>query len=365
MELLEMALLYKPDWEETRQHFLAWWAGEDFGRCALAVTAPRDGTSSIPRPVQPLDPLQRWTNLDYISALNAYEHATTFYGGEAFPIWNGGSPGHTSLPAYLGCPVELDMETGWWNPLLEGEDWDITTLYLDPENRWWKFALELVDRAVRESAGKSVPDLGGALSGCGDVLAALRGTDRLLLDVAYTPERVQQAEFYLLEIWLKVYDSLYSLVHEAAEGSTSWFRLWSPGRFYPTSCDFAYMISPKMFGELFLPVIERWSQSLDHSIYHIDGVGAFKHVAALADLPNIQAFQILPGAGRPSPLYYLDTLRLVQAKGKNLYITLAPDEVESALSLLSARGLFIDTRCASEAQARHLLKMAENWSHNG
>ena len=360
-----MALLYKPDWEETKQHFLAWWAGEYFGRCALAVTAPLAGANFISPPVQPADPVQRWTDLEYISALNHYEHATTFYGGEAFPIWNGGSPGHTSLPAYLGCPVELDMETGWWNPLLEGEDWDITALHLDPENRWWKFALELVDRAVRESAGKSVPDLGGALSGCGDVLAALRGTDRLLLDVAYDPERVQQAEFYLLEMWVKVYDSLYNLVHNTAEGSTSWFRLWSPGRFYPTSCDFSYMISPKMFGKIFLPVIERWTQSLDHSVYHVDGVEAFRHVAALADLPRIQAFQILPGAGRPSPLHYSDTLRLVQAKGKNLCIALEPAEVEPALSLLSARGLFIQTRCESEAQARHLLKMAEKWSQNG
>ncbi len=360
-----MSLLYKPDWEETKQHFITWWAGERFERCALAVTAPKANQSLIHPPQPPTDPVQRWTDLEYISALNHYEHSTTFYGGEAFPIWNGGSPGHTSLPAYLGCPVELDMETGWWNPLLEGEDWDVTTLHLDPENRWWKFALKLVDRAVEESAGKSVPDLGGALSGCGDVLAALRGTDRLLMDVAYTPERVQQAEFYLLEMWVKVYDILYNLVHKAAEGSTSWFRLWSPGRFYPTSCDFAYMISPKMFRELFLPVIERWSQCLDHAVYHVDGVGAFKHVAALADLSSIQAFQILPGAGRPSPLHYLDTLRLVQSKGKNLCISLAPDEVEPALSLLSGRGLFIETHCASEAQARHLLKMAEKWSRPG
>jgi 5-methyltetrahydrofolate--homocysteine methyltransferase len=123
------------------------------------------------------------------------------------------------------------------------------------------------------------------------------------------------------------------------------------------------MISPKMFCDLFLPMIERVSWCLDHCIYHVDGVGNFRHVPALTDLPRIQAFQILPGAGKPSPLHYLDTLRLVQAKGKNLFITIAPEEVETALELLSARGLFIETACESEAQARHLLKMAEKWSH--
>lgn len=360
-----MSLLYKLDWEETKQHFLAWWAGESFERCTLAVTAPRADQNSISPPTRPADPLQRWTDLDYISALNEYQHATTFYGGEAFPVWSGGSPGHTSVPAYLGCPVTLDMETGWWEPLLTEDDWDVTTLRLDPENRWWQFTLAQLQRAIRESAGKAIPEFGGgsALGGCGDVLAALRGSDRLLLDVSLTPERVRQAESYLMDIWIEVYNALYQIIREAGVGSTAWLKLWSPGRFYPLCCDFAYMISPKMFCDLFLPMIERVSQCLDHCIYHVDGVGNFRHVPALTDLPRIQAFQILPGAGKPSPLHYLDTLRLVQAKGKSLFITIAPEKVETALELLSARGLFIETACESEAQARHLLKMAEIWSH--
>ena len=85
-------LLYKPDWEETKQHFITWWAGERFERCAIAVTAPKANQIFIHPPQQPTDPVVRWTDLEYISALNQYEHSTTFYGGEAFPIWNGGSP---------------------------------------------------------------------------------------------------------------------------------------------------------------------------------------------------------------------------------------------------------------------------------
>jgi hypothetical protein len=358
------ALLYKPDWEMAQQHFQAWWAGEPFERCALAVTAPLDGRPAVTPPLQPSDPIQRWTDLDYIAALNEYEHSTTFYGGEAFPIWNGGHPGHTSMPAYLGCPVHLDEQTGWWDPILTGEDWDIKDVRFDPENHWWQFTLKLLERGIRESAGKSIPDIGPALAGVGDILAALRGSDRLLLDVSLNPEQVQQAESYLLELWRQVYDLLYGFIKSAGAGCTSWFRLWSPGRFYPTMCDFSYMISPKMFQRLFLPVIEKWSECLDHTVYHVDGVGSFNHLPVLTDLPRIQAFQILPGDGKPGPLHYLDILRLIQAKGKNLFITINPDEVELALSLLSARGLFIETACPTEEQARYLLTMVEKWSHN-
>jgi hypothetical protein len=360
-----MSLLFKPDWDQAKEHYLAWWAGEALERCALAVTAPRTDVPAMAPPQPPSDPIQRWTDLDFITALNERQAATTFYGGEAFPIWSGGHPGHTSIPAFLGCSTTLDMETGWWGAILTGDDWDATSLHIDPENAWWQFTLKQLRRALDECAGKSIPDIGGALGGCGDTLAALRGTDRLLYDVALVPECVLQAELYLMEMWIEVYETLYSIAQEAADGgSTCWLKLWSPGRYYAVENDFSYMISGQMFCDLFLPAIERQTRYLDYAIYHVDGVGAFRHVPALLELPRLQAFQILPGAGKPGPLHYLDTLHVVQAAGKNLYITLPPQEVETALGLLSARGLFIETYCETEEQARALLKNAEKWSHD-
>jgi hypothetical protein len=363
----KLLLLYKADWEETKQRFLAWWAGEAIGRCALAVTAPRADMADIEPPVPPTEPAARWTDLAYIRAQNAYRLATTFYGGEALPVWHGGYPGHTSIPAFLGCPTELDENTGWWDPIFDEQvdDWDVASLRIDPDNRWWRFTLEQARMSVTEAAGRALPCIGGALGGCGDTLAALRSTMPLLYDVTRVPQRVLQAELYLMDVWIEVYETLYGITHAAAEGSTvGWFPLWSPGRYYVTHCDFSYMISPKMFRELFVPAIERQTQYLDHCVHHVDGIGAFRHVPVLCELPRLQALQILPGAGKPSPLHYLDTLRQVQALGKNLHISLPPDEVESALELLSARGLFIATHCETEEQARHLLKMATTWSHD-
>jgi 5-methyltetrahydrofolate--homocysteine methyltransferase len=117
-----------------------------------------------------------------------------------------------------------------------------------------------------------------------------------------------------------------------------------------------------MFRDLFLPAIERQTQFLDHTVYHVDGVAAFAHVDALCELPRLPALQILPGAGKPSPLHYLEVLQKVQQAGKNLHITIAPEEVETALAHLAAQGLFIATAAATEEEARQLLKNAEKWS---
>ena len=358
-----MDLAYKPDWEQAQQHYLAWWAGEAFGRCALGVTAPRAHGPAILPPRVPADPVQRWTDLDYLSAAREYQHASTFYGGEAFPVWDVGADLHVTIPAFLGCPVTLEADTTWLDPILTADDWDVTTLHLDPLNRWWQFHLASLRRGLVECAGKSVPSV-GTFMGVGDVLAALRGTERLLMDVASEPERVREAESYLMDLWIQVHGVCYDMLHEVAGGSTCWFSLWSPGRFYAAMNDFSYMISSRSLGEVFLPAIERQTRYLDHVVYHVDGVGAFRHVDTLCDLPRLQALQILPGAGKPSPLHYLDVLRKVQQRGKNLHIALPAEEVEQALGLLSARGLFIATHCETEEQAHWLLKQAAKWSRD-
>jgi hypothetical protein len=358
-----MTLLYKPDWEETKPRYLAWWAHEALDRCGLAVCAPRAGCVPGKPPVRPATPEERWTNLDYLAACNEFNHSRTYYGGEAFPCWNGGYAGHTGIPAFLGCPAHLDWHTGWWDPILAGEDLDFRGLTIDRQGRWWQFTLALLRRAAKESAGKSIPGV-GAFGGCGDTLAGLRSTERLLFDVMDRPDQVRAAEEYLMTMWCEVYDAFYEITREAAQGSTCFFNLWSPGKFYCTHNDFSYMISPKMFRDIFLPVIERQTRFLDHNVYHVDGIGAFAHVPALCELPRIQAIQILPGAGKPSPLHYLDTLKYVQRAGKNLHITIPSREVEPALKELSARGLFIETWCDSEAEARTLLENAKKWSHD-
>jgi hypothetical protein len=358
-----LSLRYKPDWDETKQRYLAWWAHAAQDRCGLAVYAPRAGLAPAAPPVRPATPEERWTNLDYLAACNDYDHSRTFYGGEAFPCWNGGYPGHTGIPAFLGCPVTLDWNTGWQDPILLDEDLDLTNITVDRQGRWWQFTLELLRRAARESAGKSIPTI-GAFGACGDTLASLRSSERLLYDVVDRPDQVRAAEEHLMDIWFEVYNAFYEIVRAAAEGSTCWFNLWSPGKFYAAQNDFSYMISPKMFRDIFLPVIERQSRFLDHTVYHVDGIGAFVHVPALCELPRIQAIQILPGAGKPSPLHYLDTLKSVQRAGKNLHISISSREVEPALKELSARGLFIVTWCDSEAEARALLANAKKWSRD-
>jgi len=359
-----LSLIYKPDWEEAKEHYRAWWAHEALDRCAIWVTAPKECVEEGTPPVWPTDPVQRWTDLDFLAELNDFHQARTFFGGEAFPMWTGGYPGHVSMPTFLGGTITLDMNTGWHGPVLTGADWTPEELCIDKENRWYRFGIELARVSVEASRGKSIPTM-GAFGGCGDTLSAIRGNERLLFDVVERPELVRETELRLMELFAEFHSTIYDIVSPGCDGgSAGWFPIWAPGRFYAAHCDFSCMISPEMFQELFLPAIERQLDYLDYCIFHVDGVDAFRHVPALCELPKLQALQIGPEAGRPGPLHYMDVLKAVQAHGKNLQITLPPDEVEQALTELSARGLLIMTRCDTEQEARKLLANAGKWSHN-
>ena len=360
-------MIYKPDWDQSKKRLEAWWHGEAVDRCAMAVWAPRDDRGRFTPPSFPARMEDRWLDLDYLSARNEYEMETTFYGGEAFPLWNAGYPGWDLMQSYLGAPVTLMEETAWIDPILSAgrlTDYNFQDFTIQPQNRWWKFLNRVHHFAVEQSRGRSIPSLQD-LGSSGDTLAAIRGNEQLLMDLLDCPEYVQQFDFFLMQVWNEqVFEPSYQITCEAAEGSASWDNLWAAGRHYPLQNDFSYMISPRMFRKVFLPTISMQTEYLDYSVYHVDGVGAYAHVDALCDLPRLNALQIIPGAGKPSALHWLDMLKKIQARGKSLQIYIPPEEVELALSELSAGGLWLGVQAENETQARRLIEMAEKLSHN-
>jgi 5-methyltetrahydrofolate--homocysteine methyltransferase len=351
-------LEYKPDWEEARQRWTAWWRGETLDRAVLTVYAPRacpQGDGTVEYPPCPATPLERWTNLDYLDAINLYSWRTTFYGAEAFPMWCPGYPGHVGMPTFYGCPIELDWDTGWHRPILTGERLDTSGLTVDRASPWWQFGMDIHRRARASSLGKAVPGM-CAIFGGGDTLGMLRGSERLMLDLMDQPKAVLEAEIRFMHEWFEVYRLYADTVRAGEDWFATWFPTWAPGTYYTPQCDVGYGISPASFRECFLPATKMQVEYLDYSIFHVDGVGMFPFVDDICRLEALDGLQILPGAGKPSPLHYLDVLQKVQRAGKRLHISIDPAEVPRALELLSARGLCINTSCASEADARRVIE---------
>jgi len=354
-----MNIELKNDWDEATERYKAWWEGEIIDRVAIQVTAPRVGYQRKHIPA-PSDLEQRWLDTDYRIAAAEEGMRATFYGGEAFPQFYP-NLGPDVFAGYLGCDIIFSHGTSWAQPLAVPEGEDFPEIKFDPENRWWKKILEMTQAAVDSSNGRYFVGLTD-LHGGGDALAAIRGQQALCYDLVDRPQKVKKAMEFLEDFWFLVYDAAHQITLQNMQGSSTWLSVWSPGKYYAVSCDFAALISPEMFNDFFLPEVIAEIEWLDRSLFHLDGPDAIPHLDALLNIPKLGGIQWVPGAGAPSVRQWIPLLKKIQAAGKLLHLSVGVDEIEPLLEELSPKGVMFSTGCGSEADARELLNKAKKFT---
>jgi hypothetical protein len=305
-------LLYKPDFPRAAASMDRWWRGEDLGRPPLALC----GLKREPRRVAPPASLEdRWFNIDgKLDAAEAVFEATDYL-AEWVPnyCYDLGS----SLDAgFLGARYTLAEDTVWWEPFVE--DWGKTPPFVfDEQNPLFRRVHGMMERACERARGKylvSMPTMGGPL----DILAAVRGTDRLLFDLVDQPEEIRKRLDELAVFYIAVLRKFWNLTAGAGVGGTHWWPTYGRTTSLVAQNDFSIMISPEMFREIVLPSLERVTQAFPNCIYHLDGPGALVHVKALATVPNIRAIMFCEGSGNDPIMRWFDALREIQKTGKSV-----------------------------------------------
>lgn len=345
------------DWERVERDWISWWAGELDRPLVMIEGGDRldvfeDLASNFPLDM-PVD--------EVLDHYQARLEATRFY-GDAWPKWwpNFG-PGIAA--GFLGAQVHSMPGTVWFEPSPTMKGMDIADLRLayDADGVWWERILALTRRAVerwgdRVSVGHT--DLGGNL----DIIASLRTTEQLLLDLCDAPDEVARLVAEITRLWLRYYDELYAVVQRGGRGTTPWAAIWSPGRCYMLQSDFAYMISPQMFERFVLPDIAACCESLDHGFYHLDGKGQIRHLDMLLSLERLRGIQWIPGDGQPPPEEWLPLLKRIRDAGKLCQLYVTPQGARTIVRELGGRGfaLFIflnGYEHMDQAEAEDFLRM--------
>ena len=304
------------DWQRIERDWSAWWAGElDRPLVVLETFDPVDGDRSQ------LTKFGLETSVD--SIIDNWQRIleATRWHGDAFPKWwcNYG-PG--VVAAFLGSRVSWSPDTTWFWPLDEVDILsDIRPVY-DAQNPWWRRVQETTSRAVERWGDQilvSITDLGGNL----DILASLRGSDKLLLDLTDDPDEVDLVAGLITELWICYYNELEAITRAAKRGNGCWGPCWSPGRGYMLQSDFAYMISPRMFKRFVLPDLVACCDVLDYGFYHLDGKGQIPHLDHLLSIERLRGIQWQPGDGQPMADGWLELLKRIRDGGKlcQIYVT--------------------------------------------
>ncbi len=349
-----MELAYKPDLEEAKERWRAFWTHEIIDRPCCVVTAPLEGAE----PVAPPPYLAAW-DLDYHELAEQFDAhaATVYYGGEAIPFRDP-SFGPDMFGAWLGGELERSDDskdaTSWAVPVVE--DWaEVLPLKLDPNNKWWQETLKLVRAIAEVGEGKF---LTGALDlhSNADALISLRRACDVCMDLLLVPDLIHQAMRDVRAVYQPVYNAFFEASGGPERGSIGWAPFYCEGKFAMTQCDFAIAVSPQMFNEFILPALEEEWAFLDRTIYHYDGAGALVHLDTILANPDIDGIQWVPGAGAKPLIEWMDLLKTIQAADKSLQVYGTPEEIKIFHKELKPELCCYTTSCSSQREADELLK---------
>lgn len=351
-----MELVTKPDFEEARQRWRAFWQHEIMGRPCAAVRAPKAGVEHVPAPPYMAEARQP---PDLVAQQHCRHAEATFWGGEAIPFHDP-TFGPDAFAAFLGAELRTSpdsAETSWAVPFVDCWD-DILPLRLDLRGDTFARTIALVKAFAEVGKGRLLAGMLDLHSNM-DALAAIRGLERLLMDLLDTPELVDRAMAEVRAFYRPVYEAIYEAGDMVCWGTIGWLPFYCEGRFATVQSDVICMLSPRQFRRWVLPALEEECAYLDHSILHLDGPGALVHLEDLLAIKDLDGIQWVPGAGNPPQHEWMDLLKRIQAAGKSLYLSADADLVRLYQRELRPELVFYDCWCATEEAARELLHWLE------
>ena len=126
-------------------------------------------------------------------------------------------------------------------------------------------------------------------------------------------------------------------------GSMNRFGQYSAGSIDVPQCDVSCMISKAMFDEFELPHLTSEIESVDASIYHLDGPDALQHKESICAIEKLDMIQWMPGEGH----YDKDWRELyeqIDALGKGQFFQhfgrLTPADIRKIWDTYKSRKLF-------------------------
>ena len=353
---------FKPDYESTRSRIEAFWNFEVLDRPITVFGLAKPPSERIPLPVSHhLNPAERWMDAEYQAELALTSLSNQEFLGDSLPI---AFPnlGPEILSVLYGCPVHFgDFGTSWTDPILE--DWsDVEQIRLDWESPYLQKLHEMTDALLRVGKGKFIVGMTDWHPGA-DCIAAFRDPQNLALDMITNREDVVNLLERISADYYRIYDIFYHKLRAAGMPITSWTPLISEGRYYIPSNDFSIMVSKPMFDEVFLPGIRAECQFLDHSIYHMDGPGALRHLDSILSIPELNALQWVFGAGNEGFHKWIQVYRKAQAARKGIQVMCRASELPLLMETLSPRGLFLQIEGVENREmGLGIINTLEHWT---
>lgn len=346
---------WKNNLEETKQRYVKWWNHE--GIILNMWEHFQEGVkphADIPMPLPPRDLEQKWFDPQWRSQYLDWYVAHSCLKADMLPVANT-QLGPGSLAAILGGVFQGGEDTIWIHPNPHFTD----DFRFDSTHPNWLLHKDLLKECKKKSQGHyyvGMPDLMEGL----DVLAALKGTNQVLLDTVMQPEVVERQMQYINDVYFEVFDTLYDIIREGDEMAFCYFSSWAPGKMTKLQSDISTMISTDDYRRFVQPFIREQCQKIDYTLYHLDGVGAIRHLPALLEISELNAIQWTPGVGQPqggSPQWYSLYRQILEAGKSVMACWVSLDELRPLLNHIGGQGVHLEMDFHNEQEVDMALEI--------
>ncbi len=321
-------------WTAVRENYTKWWDRELQRPLIPVKLLGRD--PGRPEPRAPILSQATCADLDIpaealIDRLD-YELSRYEYLGDAFPYVNFDCFGPGVAAAFLGAKLDNSSGKVWFHPK-EIVPIDELHLEYDPDNIWLRRIKDIYRAGMERWRGQvlmGMPDLGGIL----DIISTFRPSENLLYDLYDDPDEVKRLVWEVHELWLRFYRELAEALGKDSPGYCDWAQIYSDKPSYVVQSDFSYMISPDFYDEFALPEMEEMCNTLDRTLYHLDGAGNLNHLDSVLSIRSLDAVQWVPGDGNPPQEEWPEVLERIRRAGKNMQLFGGFEALEKVKNIL-------------------------------
>jgi len=358
------------NWQMVKDRFEAWWNNDCIKRPMLSITARREKPLGELIPTsEPTDAEDLHMNVERRIAHMKNHLMRTRFMAESYP--NGCLDiGPGSLAVYLGSPPIFAMDTIWYGAnVADPRDFNVK---FDPDEPWFVRHIDAIRRLQEASNGEYLVNIPDIIEGM-DIYSAMRGPQPSCYDLIDEPELAEAALNKIDEAYFEAYDRFHEIVrHPDNVQSFTAFQVMGYGRIAKVQCDFNALMSPKQFRRFSQPALRAQCAKLDHSVFHLDGPDAIKHVDALMEIDELDALQWTCGAGQPdsrSPRWYPIYDRVKDAK-KALHLGIYEGKFDdwicacdSLVDRYGVKGMYFLLPQMSEEEGEKFIEYADkNWT---
>jgi hypothetical protein len=176
------------------------------------------------------------------------------------------------------------------------------------------------------------------------------------------PEQVARLAERAIADFETIYDHFDAILKSHGQLSVSWMGIPAFGRMHIPSCDFSNLISPAMFKEYGLPILQREVKTMTHNVFHVDGKRVARHLDTILSVPEVHAIQWVQGVGDDQPIMqWVPFIKPLQDRNMPVIVDLKKEELDDFMAAMRPNKLFLWIATDGEEEELAIIRRLERW----